>query len=296
MTTFRPTNKHFILLPHWMKNPWSLKIKGIETPRLIFHKFSWLQKWKLIKVVFTKPTILRRYGRCGNGRRSSSFSGSSYAQYSTFNFFQCWGVYQQWANLQAKRIVRFPRTSSLPFLSTREFWTAKGKDLEEIPDEIKDAPLSELFFTTKMKLLRVPDGFMLYGNLEVVFFSTSQLLYPNMKSRLRLIRATPNFYRNIQNPYVRHGIIHCSLYTHRIALKDEYHKKRIDMLCLYSRGVQLLGNYSEDFHHSCRTKPVHLRKHFEQCSSSPDGYCKENELCCQWIVHWEPILVSTVGF
>ena len=45
-----------------------------------------------------------------------------------------------------------------------------------------------------MKLLSRPDGFMLYGNLGIDFFSTSELLYPNMKSRLKLIRARPNFY------------------------------------------------------------------------------------------------------
>ena len=39
-----------------------------------------------------------------------------------------------------------------------------------------------------------PDGFVLYGNLGVDFFSTSEMLYPNMKLRLLLIRARPNFY------------------------------------------------------------------------------------------------------
>ena len=47
-----------------------------------------------------------------------------------------------------------------------------------------------------------PDGFMLYGKLGVDFFSTSELLYPNMKIRLRLIRARPNFYTIIDNPNV----------------------------------------------------------------------------------------------
>ena len=32
------------------------------------------------------------------------------------------------------------------------------------------------------------------------------------------------------NPNVSLGIVDCSLYTHRIALKDDYHKKRMDML------------------------------------------------------------------
>ena len=80
-----------------------------------------------------------------------------------------------------------------------------------------------------MKLLSRPDGFMLYGKLGIDFFSTSELLYPNMKIRLRLIRARPNFYIS-DNPNVSLRIVHCSLYTRRIALKEDYHKKRMDML------------------------------------------------------------------
>ena len=71
---------------------------------------------------------------------------------------------------------------------------------------------------------------MFYGKLGIDFVSTSELLYPNMKNRLRLIRARPNFYMIIDNPNVSLGIVDCSLYTRRIALKDDYHKKRIDML------------------------------------------------------------------
>ena len=106
----------------------------------------------------------------------------------------------------------------------------EGYDYEEFPDEIMEAPLSEPFFTRRMKMLSRPDSFMLYGKLGVDFFSTSELLYPNMKVRLRLIRARPNFYMISDNPNVSLGIVDCSLYTRRIALKDDYHKKRMDML------------------------------------------------------------------
>ena len=81
-----------------------------------------------------------------------------------------------------------------------------------------------------MKLLSRPDGFMLYGKLGIDFFSTSELLYPNMKIRLRLNGARPNFYMISDNPNVNLGIVDCSFYTRRIALKDDYHKKRMDML------------------------------------------------------------------
>ena len=106
----------------------------------------------------------------------------------------------------------------------------KGYYYEEFPDEIMEAPLSEPFFTRRMKMLSRLDGFMLYGKLGVDFFSTSELLYRNMKIRLRLIRARPNFYIISDNPNVSLGIVDGSLYTRRIALKDDYHKKRMDML------------------------------------------------------------------
>ena len=51
-----------------------------------------------------------------------------------------------------------------------------------------------------------------------------------MEFRLRLIRARPNFHMISDKPNVSLGIVDCSLYTRRIALKDEYHKKRMDML------------------------------------------------------------------
>ena len=112
----------------------------------------------------------------------------------------------------------------------KEVLHCEGYDYEEFPDETMEAPLSEPFSTTRMKMLSRPDGFIWYGNLGVDFFSTSELLYPNMKVRLRLIRARPNFYMISDNPNVSLGIVDCSLYTRFIALKDDYHRKRMDML------------------------------------------------------------------
>ena len=71
---------------------------------------------------------------------------------------------------------------------------------------------------------------MLYGKMGIDFFSTSEQLYQNMKLRLRLIRAKPNFYMISDNPNVSLGIVDCSLYTRPPALKDDYHKKRMDLL------------------------------------------------------------------
>ena len=51
-----------------------------------------------------------------------------------------------------------------------------------------------------------------------------------MKIRLRPIRTGPNFYIISDNPIVSLGIVNCSIYTRRIALRDDHHKKRMDML------------------------------------------------------------------
>ena len=106
----------------------------------------------------------------------------------------------------------------------------EGYDYEEFPDEIMEGPLSEPFSTGRKKMPSRPDGFMLYGKLGVDFFSTSELLYPRREIRLGLIRGRPNFYMNSDNPNVSLGVVDCSHYTRRIALKDDYNKKRMDTL------------------------------------------------------------------
>ena len=116
-------------------------------------------------------------------------------------------------------------------LNTREFCIVKAMTMNRILRIILTPYLIPFYlFTRRMKLLSRPDGFMLYGKLGIDFLSTSELLYPNMKSRLRLIRARPNFYMIRDNPNVSLGTVDCSLYTRCIAFKDDYHKKRMDML------------------------------------------------------------------
>ena len=88
---------------------------------------------------------------------------------------------------------------------------------------------------------------MLYGKLGVDFFSTSELLYPNMKTRLRLIRTRPYFYLISDNPNVSLGIVDCSLYTRRIALKDDYHKKRMEMLAYTPVEFNFLETLAKTF-------------------------------------------------
>ena len=102
----------------------------------------------------------------------------------------------------------------------------EGYDYEEDPESLVEGP----FFTRRMKLYSRPDGFMLYGKLGIDFLTTSELLCPNMKVRIRIIRARPNFYMISENPNVSLGIVDCSLYTRRVMLKEDYHKKRMSQL------------------------------------------------------------------
>ena len=122
----------------------------------------------------------------------------------------------------------------------------EGYDYEQDPDGIAN-PLPDPFFTRRLGLLSRPDGFMLYGKLGVDFFSTSELLYPNVKIRLRLIRARSNFYMISDNPDVSLGIVDCSLYTRRIALKDDYHKNGMDMLAYAPVEYKYLETLAKTF-------------------------------------------------
>ena len=68
-----------------------------------------------------------------------------------------------------------------------------------------------------------------------------------MKIRLRLIRARPNFYMIINNANVNLGNVDCSFYTRCIALKDDYHKKRMDMLAYASVEYNYLETLAKTF-------------------------------------------------
>ena len=68
-----------------------------------------------------------------------------------------------------------------------------------------------------------------------------------MKIRLRLIRARPIFYMISDNPNVSLGNVGCSLYTRRVALKDYYHKKRMDMLAYVPVEYNYLETLAKTF-------------------------------------------------
>ena len=121
----------------------------------------------------------------------------------------------------------------------------EGYDYEQDPEDISN---------------HLPDGFMLYGKLGIDFFSTFELLYPNMKIRLQPVRARPNFDMNSDNPNVSLGIVDCSLYTRRIALTDDSHKKRMDMLAYAPLAYNYLEILAEAFIIPARDKTNSFKK------------------------------------
>ena len=159
----------------------------------------------------------------------------------------------------------------------------KGYEYEEFPAEIMKAPLSEPLFTRRMKILSRSDGFMLYGKLGVDFFSTSELLYPNMKIRL-LIRAIPIFYKISDNPNVSLGNVDCSLYTRRIALKDYYHKKRTDMLAYTPVEFNYLETFPKTFINPARQNQFIQQNIFNNAPVRQIATAI-NKLCIHWIIH-----------
>ena len=137
----------------------------------------------------------------------------------------------------------------------------EGYDYEQDPEDIANL-LPDPFFTRRMKLLSRPDSFLLYGKLGIDFFSTSELLYPNMKIRLRLIRARPAFYMISDNPKISLGIVDCLLYTRRTALKDDYHKKRLDMLAYAPVEYKYLETLAKTFIIPARQNQIIQEKFF----------------------------------
>ena len=119
----------------------------------------------------------------------------------------------------------------------------EGYDYEEDPENLVEDP----FFSRRMKLYSRLDGFMLYGKLGVDFLTTSELLYPIMKVRIRLIRARPNFYMISENPNVSLGIVDCSLYTRCVMLKEDYHKKRMSQLAYAPVGYNYMETLAKTY-------------------------------------------------
>ena len=118
---------------------------------------------------------------------------------------------------------------------------------------------------------------MLYGILGIDFFSTSDLLHPKMKINLRLVIARPNIYMTSDSPSVSLGIVDCSFYTRCIALKDDYHEKRRDMLA-YAR---VENKYSETL---AKTFIIPARQN-QFIQENVFNNCNEHKICLHWFLY-----------
>ena len=105
----------------------------------------------------------------------------------------------------------------------------EGYDYEQDPEDIGNIPPDPIF-TRRMKLQSRPDGFPLYGKLGIDFFSTSELSCPNMKIRLRLIRARPKFHIISDNPNASLGTVVFTLHSSYCSEGWLSQKKEKDML------------------------------------------------------------------
>ena len=169
----------------------------------------------------------------------------------------------------------------------------EGYEYEEYPDDIMEAPLSELFCQGKWKCFVDPmvsrckvNGKSNFSPLLNGYVHLGKLRYGESEPDLIFpwLATTPMLVLEV---LIANSILALLLGGMIITRKER--------TCLHILlWSSIFGDSSKDFHHSCQTKPVHSRKHFQQCSSPSDCYCNECKLCIHWILYWKLILVSTI--
>ena len=224
-----------------MSSKWS----GITV--LIWDKLTWLRNWSLSRVMVTKLRIPKRIKNDYKEEAKEDEEATveeekeapvllvTHVNIIFYSIFSNVKVYiNNWQNYNFNGLYahKFYNCNNFKWAIPKNKWVlhCKGYHLEKFLDEILEALLCEHFLTGRMKMFSRPVGFMLYCNLGVDFFSTSELPIPKKKIMLRLIRVRPKFNVISDNPNVSLGIVDCSLYTRPIALKVVSHKKWIDML------------------------------------------------------------------
>ena len=155
----------------------------------------------------------------------------------------------------------------------------KEFDHQECPDENMDSPLSEPSVTRRLKLLSRPDGLIFYGKPGVDFLCTSELLHPNMKFRLRLIRARSNLYVNSENPKV-------SLSRMVITRKEG--------ICLHIIAWKLTWRLRQRCFSSVPDKTSLFRKSILTMLQLVVLPFQWTQTCIHCIFYWRSILVSEI--
>ena len=115
-----------------------------------------------------------------------------------------------------------------------------------------------------------------------------------MKIRLRLNRARPQFYMISDDPNVSLGIVNCSLYTRRIALKDDYQKKRMDMLAYAPVEYNCLDTLAKTFIIPARQNQFIQENIFNNAPIRRIAIAMNTNSAFTGFLYRKPILVSAI--
>ena len=94
-----------------------------------------------------------------------------------------------------------------------------GYEFEKEPSDFEKSP-----FIDREEELLMKNGTTFYGKLVIDLFQCENLLLPNTKIRLKLIRARPNFYMISNNPHVSLKVLDCSLFTGFVVVNEVHHQ------------------------------------------------------------------------
>ena len=145
-----------------------------------------------------------------------------------FPMLNCtWKIRRIKFQMKSVRLNRTVATTSRePSLKIREFCTARFMILMKNVMKLQKHFCLKLFWEGEWNC--IVDSMASYCMVDwvLILFYTSELLHPKMVIRLRLIRARPNFYLNSINPNVILRTVESSFYTRRIALKDDFQRKK----------------------------------------------------------------------
>ena len=120
-----------------------------------------------------------------------------------------------------------------------------------------------------------------------------------MKIRLRLLKARPKIYVISDNRNVSLRIVGCSFL--RIALKDDHHKKRTDMLAYtrikynYLETVAMAFNISARDRDSSSKKMLQLVRLLLQCMQTLHSVDYRLKIHSFWYQQFDPRLTSVLG-
>ena len=113
-------------------------------------------------------------------------------------------------------------------------------DYEEFPDEITEALSPVNFFHKEVETAQKTRWLHVVLWIRSWFFLHFWSAVSKYETYITNIQSQTYFYMISDNPKVSLVNVDCSLYTRRIALKVNYHRKRIDMLAYIPGEVPLL--------------------------------------------------------